>query len=279
MVACHRLCRRQGGQRDGGRRLTTDGEPSRQGVYVNIHSLIQLLVILEECDLATNIVVELEKVLHSYKFDFYGVLKQPRPNIDPMNLVLAGHWPDKWPLHYVAKKYVLVDPTIRYLGRAQRPFRWRDAMAALTGDPLRRRMEQMMADARAHGLVDGYIFPIYGRNGLLGSMTIGGDEIDLSPVEISLFDAVAKKVFWRLLELRGEAKPLEEASAVDMKLTRREMEVLKYLAEGMTSMEISRMLSISNHTVDWYMNSIQDKLSARNRQHIVAIAFRNGLIP
>jgi LuxR family transcriptional regulator len=246
---------------------------------VNIHSLLQLLVVIEECKLAKNVVAELELVLRSYKFDFYGLLKQPRPNADPMNLVLAGRWPDKWPLTYVAKKYLLVDPTIRYLGRAQRPFRWRDAMAALKGDPLRRRMEQMMADARAHGLVDGYIFPIHGRNGLLGSMTIGGNVVDLSPVEISLFDAVAKKAFWRLLELRDEARSLEEVATIDVKLTRREMEVLNYLAEGMTSMEISRMLKISNHTVDWYMNSIQDKLNAKNRQHIVAIAFRNGLIP
>lgn len=246
---------------------------------MNIHSLLQLLVVIEECKLAKNVVAELELVLRSYKFDFYGLLKQPRPNADPMNLVLAGRWPDKWPLTYVAKKYLLVDPTIRYLGRAQRPFRWRDAMAALKGDPLRRRMEQMMADARAHGLVDGYIFPIHGRNGLLGSMTIGGNVVDLSPVEISLFDAVAKKAFWRLLELRDEARSLEEVATIDVKLTRREMEVLNYLAEGMTSMEISRMLKISNHTVDWYMNSIQDKLNAKNRQHIVAIAFRNGLIP
>jgi LuxR family transcriptional regulator len=246
---------------------------------VNIHSLIQLLVVIEECKLAKNVVTELELVLRSYKFDFYGLLKQPRPNTDPMNLVLAGRWPDKWPLTYVTKKYILVDPTIRYLGRAQRPFRWRDAMAALKGDPLRRRMEQMMADARAHGLIDGYIFPVHGRSGLLGSMTIGGNVVDLSPVEIALFDAVAKKAFWRLLELRDEARSLEEAATIDVKLTRREMEVLNHLAEGMTSMEISRMLKISNHTVDWYMNSIQDKLNAKNRQHIVAIAFRNGLIP
>ncbi|MBB3457032.1 LuxR family transcriptional regulator [Rhizobium sp. BK313] len=246
---------------------------------MNIHSLIQLLVVIEECKLAKNVVTELELVLRSYKFDFYGLLKQPRPNTDPMNLVLAGRWPDKWPLTYVTKKYILVDPTIRYLGRAQRPFRWRDAMAALKGDPLRRRMEQMMADARAHGLIDGYIFPVHGRSGLLGSMTIGGNVVDLSPVEIALFDAVAKKAFWRLLELRDEARSLEEAATIDVKLTRREMEVLNHLAEGMTSMEISRMLKISNHTVDWYMNSIQDKLNAKNRQHIVAIAFRNGLIP
>jgi len=140
-------------------------------------------------------------------------------------------------------------------------------------------MEQMMADARANGLVDGYIFPIHGRNGLLGSMTIGGDAVDLSPTELSLFDAVARKAFWRLLELRDEAQSLEEAAKGDINLTKREMEVLNHLAEGMTSIEISKLLKISNHTVDWYTNSIQDKLKARNRQHIVAIAFRNGLIP
>ena len=155
------------------RHLLTNNQAFGPGVHMNIRSLIQLLVVIEECKLAKNVVAELELVLRSYKFDFYGLLKQPRPNTDPMTLMLAGRWPDKWPLTYVAKKYLLVDPTIRYLGRAQRPFRWRDAMAALKGDPLRRRMEQMMADARTNGLIDGYIFPIHGRNGLLGSMTVG----------------------------------------------------------------------------------------------------------
>jgi LuxR family transcriptional regulator len=56
------------------------------------------------------------------------------------------------------------------------------------------------------------------------------------------------------------------------------MEILHYLAEGMTSMEISKHLKISNHTVDWYMNGLQDKLRAKNRQQAVALAFRYGLI-
>ncbi|MBN8952715.1 MULTISPECIES: LuxR family transcriptional regulator [unclassified Rhizobium] len=246
---------------------------------MNIHSLIQLLVVIEECKLAKDVVAEFELVLRSYKFDFYGVLKQTRPNIDVANFILAGRWPDQWPLTYVRKRYMLVDPIARYSTQAQRPFRWSDAVAALKTDPLRRRMEQMMADARANGLIDGYLFPIHGRNGMLGSMTIGGEAVDLSPTEISVFDAVARKIFWRLLELRDEAQSFEGAGAADLKLTKREMEVLNHLADGMTSIEISRLLAISNHTVDWYMNSIQDKLKARNRQHIVAIAFRNGLIP
>ena len=249
-----------------------------QGVYVNIHSLIQLLVVIEECRTVENVVAELERVIRSYKFDYYGLLKQPKPNSDPTGPALAGKWPEKWPPIYVAKKYVLIDPAVRYLARAQRPFRWRETIAAFRADPHRRRMEQMMMDARNHGLTDGYTFPIHGRNGLLGQMTLGGDVVDLSPIEISLFNAVASKAFWKILELRGEAEALEKGSEVDTQMTRREMEILNHLAEGLTSMEISKLLKISNHTVDWYMNGIQDKMKAKNRQNIVALAFRYGLI-
>lgn len=235
-------------------------------------------MILEECRTAEAIVVELERVVHSYKFAYYGLMKQPRPSADLMAQVLAGKWPEKWPAIYIAKKYILIDPTIRYLARAQRPYRWRDTITTFRADPNRRRMEQMMMDARSHGLLDGYIFPIHGRNGLLGTLTLGGEVIDLSPIEISLFNAVAAKAFWRILELRGEAEALEKGLEVDIQMTRREMEILNYLAEGLTSIEISKLLKISNHTVDWYMNGIQDKMKAKNRQNIVALAFRYGLI-
>jgi LuxR family transcriptional regulator len=46
----------------------------------------------------------------------------------------------------------------------------------------------------------------------------------------------------------------------------------------MTSPEMGKELSISSHTVDWYINGIQRKLHARNRQHAIALAFRYGLI-
>jgi LuxR family transcriptional regulator, quorum-sensing system regulator SdiA len=255
----------------------TRGWPPKR-YFVNIHSLIQLLVVLEECRTAESVVAEIDRIVMAYRFNYYGLLKQPKPSSDPLSLVLAGRWPDKWPAIYISKKYVLIDPTVRYLARAQRPFRWRETNAVFRSDPHRRRMEQMVTDARSHGMTDGYIFPIHGRNGLLGNMTIGGEVVDLSPIEISLFDAIAKKAFWKILEFRGEAHGMEKGSEVDIQMTRREMEILNYLAEGLTSIEISKLLNISNHTVDWYTNGIQEKMKAKNRQNIVALAFRYGLI-
>lgn len=249
------------------------------GILVNIHSLIQLLVVLEECRTAEAVVDELNHIFTSYGFEYYGLLRYPKHNEELAGSVLVSHWPEGWSQVYVAKKYMLNDPSMRYLAHAQRPFRWRDSLLALRKDPHSRRMEQMMAAAAGYGLRDGYTFPIHGRGGILGMMGMGGKQIELAPVEISLFDAIARKAFWRLVELRGdETAVVEDLSGTDTRLTRREMEILQYLAEGMTSVEIGKQLQISNHTVDWYMNGLQDKLKARNRQHAVAVAFRHGLI-
>ncbi|WP_275786147.1 LuxR family transcriptional regulator [Pararhizobium gei] len=245
---------------------------------MKITLLVQFLALIDELRGRDEIVQEFERLLDRYGFEYYGVFQQLKPSVDPLSLLLAGRWPELWPHIYIRKKYVVIDPTIRYLGHARHGFRWRETMVAFRSDPHRKRMERMIVEARSHGLHDGYILPVHGRRGLLGNLTIGGKPVDLSPVEISLFDAVAKKLFWRLLELVNPAVLAELASSVDVQMTHREMEALNYLAQGMTSAEIGRVLKISNHTVDWYMNGIQDKLKAKNRQHIVALSFRLGLI-
>ena len=102
--------------------------------------------------------------------------------------------------------------------------------------------------------------------------------MELESVEIGLFDSIARRLYWKLIHIAEPDLAARLSSIADVELTRREMEALSLLAEGMTSPEIGRVLGISSHTVDWYMNGIQEKLAARNRHHAVAIAFRLGLV-
>lgn len=245
---------------------------------MGINQLIHFLVVAEECRNTEELVASLEKLLKLYRFDYYGLMEQSRPGEGLAGEVLASHWPEGWFETYVAKKYLLIDPTMRYLTLTHVGFRWRDALASFREDPHYARMERMVVDSMRFGLLDGYLFPIHGRTGLLGSLTVGGRPVDLSPVEMSLLDACAQKVFWRMKELKDNVLPYEPAGSVDVSLTRRELEVLNFLANGMTSNEISKLLKISAHTVDWYTNGLQEKLRAKNRQHAVAIACRLGLV-
>jgi LuxR family transcriptional regulator len=248
------------------------------GALLNITLIVQFLVLLGEAKTAEQARAQFESLLAAYGVDFYSVLIQPLAHLQQPREVLAARWPKGWAELYVQRKYSLIDPTLRWLRMAQRPFRWKDALLNLKADPYRQRMKRMMQEAARHGLHDGYLFPIHGRNGMLGSMAVGGRPVDLSPAELSLFDAAAKALFWKLLEFRHQSDLLESAASTDVQLTRREMEVTLLLANGLTSNEIAKELSISSHTVDWYINGLHEKLGASNRQHLIALAFRLALI-
>jgi DNA-binding NarL/FixJ family response regulator len=64
----------------------------------------------------------------------------------------------------------------------------------------------------------------------------------------------------------------------DDPLTPRELEVVKLIAEGHTSEEISEMLFISKKTVDRHRANILEKLGMRNRVELTRYAIRRGLV-
>lgn len=61
-------------------------------------------------------------------------------------------------------------------------------------------------------------------------------------------------------------------------LTEREMNVLFYLAQGLTNEEIAEKLHISVHTVKAHLESIYDKLAVTNRVQAAMKAVVFGLI-
>jgi DNA-binding NarL/FixJ family response regulator len=64
----------------------------------------------------------------------------------------------------------------------------------------------------------------------------------------------------------------------DRRLTGRELEVLKLLAEGASNKMIARQLAVSVHTAKFHVGSILEKLDATGRTDAVAHAVRLGLL-
>ncbi|WP_424190458.1 response regulator transcription factor [Actinokineospora sp. G85] len=62
------------------------------------------------------------------------------------------------------------------------------------------------------------------------------------------------------------------------KPTLRELEVLTKIANGLEYTEISRQLCITPRTVKHHTASLLRKLAARNRAHLIAIAFRSNYL-
>jgi len=71
---------------------------------------------------------------------------------------------------------------------------------------------------------------------------------------------------------------LTRIAAPASKLTRRELDVLELLAEGLPHEEIGRRLGISSETVRTHLRKASDRLGASTRTQAVATALRLGLI-
>src|SRR3954451_4606165 len=70
---------------------------------------------------------------------------------------------------------------------------------------------------------------------------------------------------------RGEATPEDPLSP-------RELEVVKLIAEGLTSEEIGEQLFISRKTVDRHRENVLEKLGMRNRVELTRYAIRRGQV-
>ncbi len=69
----------------------------------------------------------------------------------------------------------------------------------------------------------------------------------------------------------------QDGDAFDQ-LTPREREILKLIAEGLTSQEIGKKLFISLKTVTGHRNKLMGKLGLHNRADLVKYAVRKGLV-
>ncbi len=62
------------------------------------------------------------------------------------------------------------------------------------------------------------------------------------------------------------------------KPSQRELELLNLMADGLTDAEMAEKLSISPKTMRSRLHALRMKMQARTRTHVVAIAFRRGLL-
>jgi LuxR family transcriptional regulator, quorum-sensing system regulator BjaR1 len=67
-------------------------------------------------------------------------------------------------------------------------------------------------------------------------------------------------------------------NAKKIALTARETEVLRWVANGKSAVEIGGILKITKRTVDEHVQTAVRKLGANNRTHAVALALCDGVI-
>lgn len=130
------------------------------------------------------------------------------------------------------------------------------------------------------------------RSGAVGYLLKNGEDVE---IELSLrslqrggspIDPVIARRILQLVDIWSTAphapaphSTLTAPEGSDGELTKREIQVLELVAQGLSNREIALNLRISTHTVESHIKNIYRKLAVRNRSSAVHSARGQGLLP
>tara|TARA_R110002012_G_scaffold77282_11_gene195671 strand:- start:3450 stop:4190 length:741 start_codon:yes stop_codon:yes gene_type:complete len=124
---------------------------------------------------------------------------------------------------------------------------------------------------RRFDLTMGVYFPVHDSKSLRHAVSFMGDREPLSVEELSTLSMFATMLIEQISIISSAD---DAAKSV---LNAREIEILKWTAEGKTSPEIAKLTGLSEHTVNHYATIATKKLGCSNRTQAVVYAIRLGL--
>lgn len=188
-----------------------------------------------------------------------------RPDFQLMN-----NYPAQWRGRYQEAGYLALDPTIKRGIRSQLPMLWDDALFAdvpcLWHEAQEMGLRVGWAQSRFDGTGTGSLLTL-ARSG----EALGRKEFESKALQLNWLVSVAHDAFTRVLSVSN-------SQHAKIPLTRREIEVLKWAAEGKTTEDIASILSISDGTVKFHTANAMQKLNCTNRISAVARALSAGLL-
>ncbi|MFG6447784.1 LuxR family transcriptional regulator [Roseateles sp. BYS180W] len=203
-----------------------------------------------------------------FEFAAYG-LRLPVPFAKPAVLLL-NNYPKAWRQRYVEQALWRVDPTV---ARAQH-----DTEAFVWEPTLHDAAAPFWRDAHAMGLRHGWCQPRREICGTLGLLTLARSSGEIDVAELQRLGPqlrwLADSAHSHLSELLVQRQWREAQAA----LTGREVEVLRWTADGKTAPDISRILDLSVDTVNFHMRNAMGKLQASTKTAAAVRATMLGLL-
>ena len=212
-------------------------------------------------------------------FNNSGFALKPIGNHISANFVSFLDFPAEWAKRYQglsSKRRNSADPVIQHVTRSQIPTAWdRRGKVTFTAPTIAGSARGLLGSAGEHGLHAGLTMPLLAQGvawSYLVLTTRATSNANDLLAELPCSHLLAQGVIVAMLRIVGGPDDNRPT------LTPGEREVLHWSAVGKTSWETSVILGISEHTVNFRLQSVCRKLGVRGRTAAVSRALVLGLI-
>lgn len=182
---------------------------------------------------------------------------------------LISNYDVRWQERYRDAGYLHTDPTVAHGMRSAAPLIWSREVFCQNA--------QMWSEARSFDLCVGWAQSSFDAAGSVGMLTLARSHEALSRNEVR---SCEPRFAWlaHVAHVALSGALCRANRAWQPPLSPREVEVLRWMADGKTSEEIALLLRISVHTVNFHVKNVKAKLQAANKTAAVASAIGLGLL-
>lgn len=183
--------------------------------------------------------------------------------------LMISNYDAQWSRRYREAGYLGIDPTVAHGVRSTTPLVWSNELFKCA--PV------LWSEARAFDLRVGWAQSCFDASSSVGMLSVARSHEALSHAEIR-----TREPFLRWLV--SLAHPALSAAfrrshcTGQPGLTGREIEVLRWMADGKTAEEAAVLLHISVNTINFHVKNVKEKLLAANKTSAVASAVALGLL-
>lgn len=185
---------------------------------------------------------------------------------------IALNYPDDWVARYFEERYQQIDPVVLLASIRSTPIVWSEL---LMEENLSSKQKKMFSESREAGLHNGLSIPVHGPLGESYVVSLATDTKEFANGH-SLGMLQIMAIQFQLAYTQIARPQLEGQRA--LRLTERERECLLWTARGKSAWAISRILGVSEHTVNFHIKSAMKKIGTTNRVTAVVSAIQSGLI-
>jgi LuxR family transcriptional regulator, quorum-sensing system regulator SolR len=215
-----------------------------------------------------DLLAHLVKTIKLLGFDYctFG-LRAPYPLTAPKTL-LVSNYPEAWLASYHANHYLAIDPIVQHGLRSTEPIVWSNDPSA----------SPFWEEALAHGIGYGWSQAYCNTQKFSGMLSLArshellsAKELAVNALHLSWLTQLVYAGFYRFMTP-------ELTIALEVTLTEREKEILRWTADGKSAEQIAEILAMGERTVHFHINHVLDKLGAANKTAATVQAALLGLI-
>jgi LuxR family quorum-sensing transcriptional regulator LasR len=202
----------------------------------------------------------------------YGAVASKHASLE--GSFLHSNYSREWRQQYDARKLFYVDPTVGHCLTSALPLVWDPELFTAHNQG------ELYEEACHFGIRSGITFPIHGSNGELGLLSFASDMPPADKSNDSLAHTMADMALVRDYAFESSLKFIHARSHAEPAphLTKRELEVIKWVMAGKSSWEISRITDCAEATINFHIANIRQKFGVNTRQQALVKAIALGII-